>query len=441
MSETRTIIQVRRDTTANWLLHKDVVPAEGEPCLDLDTGVVKWGDGVTTYENLRVSGSQATHYEGVKQNDETDEQCIDRVLQATGVIANHDDIFVVKTPIADEKYAYTSYVYDGTTWKAMDGNYSATNVIFPADLTITAPTGIYTQEMIDENNGSIIHSAEGKNLLETLSTLFAETKAPTIIDPVVSLTASGSPSSAEVGTKITKLNWNGSFTSGSYEYGSVEGETKHTDMATGITGATWKITNSIDDQSSTAEDGAFTLTEEDQIVIDTVGSKTYATISWEGTYADSPRTPVNNIGVPVDGAIVGATKTGVVNVNVTGYRNSFYYVGDDYTSTADSAFIRTTTARGSSTKDFNVNTYAKDGKTKCLTVPGGTKRILIAVPGTATLSEVKDLDGMGLDVKGNFTTSTVQVRGANNAASTAYTVFDCINAEGIAATNYVITIK
>ena len=57
MSRTlKTIIQVRRDTTANWLLHKDFIPADGEPCLDTDTGLVKYGDGVTTYEHLRVSG-------------------------------------------------------------------------------------------------------------------------------------------------------------------------------------------------------------------------------------------------------------------------------------------------------------------------------------------------------------------------------------------------
>ena len=28
----KTQIQVRRDTTANWLANKDVVPAAGEPC-------------------------------------------------------------------------------------------------------------------------------------------------------------------------------------------------------------------------------------------------------------------------------------------------------------------------------------------------------------------------------------------------------------------------
>lgn len=52
----KTVIQARRDTTENWLLNKDVIPAAGEPCLDLDTGAVKWGDGVTTYEHLPATG-------------------------------------------------------------------------------------------------------------------------------------------------------------------------------------------------------------------------------------------------------------------------------------------------------------------------------------------------------------------------------------------------
>lgn len=37
----KTQIQVRRDTTANWLANKDVVPAAGEPCFDLELGTLK----------------------------------------------------------------------------------------------------------------------------------------------------------------------------------------------------------------------------------------------------------------------------------------------------------------------------------------------------------------------------------------------------------------
>ena len=49
-------IQLRRDTTANWVQYKDVIPAAGEPCFDLDLHTLKIGDGTTTYENLPTIG-------------------------------------------------------------------------------------------------------------------------------------------------------------------------------------------------------------------------------------------------------------------------------------------------------------------------------------------------------------------------------------------------
>ena len=49
----KTKIQLRRDTTANWILNKDVVPGAGEPCFDVDTGELKIGDGATTYETSK----------------------------------------------------------------------------------------------------------------------------------------------------------------------------------------------------------------------------------------------------------------------------------------------------------------------------------------------------------------------------------------------------
>lgn len=52
----RMAIQLRRDTTENWLIHKDVIPAEGEPCFDIDAKTLKIGDGKTTYENLPTIG-------------------------------------------------------------------------------------------------------------------------------------------------------------------------------------------------------------------------------------------------------------------------------------------------------------------------------------------------------------------------------------------------
>lgn len=46
------VIQFRRDTAANWELHKDIVPAVGEPCFVTDKNILKIGDGVKTFEQL-----------------------------------------------------------------------------------------------------------------------------------------------------------------------------------------------------------------------------------------------------------------------------------------------------------------------------------------------------------------------------------------------------
>ena len=48
------IFQFRRDTTENWTNNKDIVPAAGEPCYDVNLRTLRIGDGINTYENLPV---------------------------------------------------------------------------------------------------------------------------------------------------------------------------------------------------------------------------------------------------------------------------------------------------------------------------------------------------------------------------------------------------
>lgn len=58
------VFQFRRDTTANWLLNKDTIPAAGEPCFDIELNTLKIGDGVTTYENLEPIGGVKIDVDG-----------------------------------------------------------------------------------------------------------------------------------------------------------------------------------------------------------------------------------------------------------------------------------------------------------------------------------------------------------------------------------------
>ena len=55
----KTVFQLRRATAAEWLVHKDVIPAAGEPCFVIDENILKIGDGETTFENLKpINGIQ-----------------------------------------------------------------------------------------------------------------------------------------------------------------------------------------------------------------------------------------------------------------------------------------------------------------------------------------------------------------------------------------------
>lgn len=61
----KTVFQFRRATEEEWLTHKGEVPAAGEPCFDLTNGTLKIGDGVTTYENLKVIGGATISDDGL----------------------------------------------------------------------------------------------------------------------------------------------------------------------------------------------------------------------------------------------------------------------------------------------------------------------------------------------------------------------------------------
>lgn len=74
-----------------------------------------------------------------------------------------------------------------------------------------------------------------------------------------------------------------------------------------------------------------------------------------------------------------------------------------------------------------------------LTIPAGTKRVVLAVLGDKTLKSIIDVDGQGLDVKANFTKETVAINGANGYATANYSVFHFENENGIAATKYTVT--
>ena len=414
----KTTIQLRRDTTANWLANKDVVPAEGEPCYDLELGILKVGDGTTTYENLpEISGSGAltAHYEGVRGDGETDAEVITRVLAAANAEAVKGDVFVVKALIATGKYSYTAYVFDGANWAAMDGNYSAENVYFANDLTYTANIGVLSVP----SSGSGTLAAAGKNVKDVFASILAKEKNPSATQPAVTATCE-QLGAYEVGTSVTP-SYSASLSAGSYTYGP----------ATGVVATAWSVTNGTATKSEAT--GSFDAL--------TVADDTSYSITATATHGEGA-SPVTNLGNEyAAGKIAAGSKSGTAYKNasnrnvtkITGYRNSFYGTLTAKDGELNSALVR---GLGKSNKALAA------GNSFSVSIPVGAIRVVFAYPATLRdVNSVQDVNGMNAEIKSAFTKSVVSVEGANGYDAIDYKVYvmDMAKAND-AANTYKVTI-
>lgn len=331
---------------------------------------------------------QANHYEGIRQAGETDAQVIARVVKNASLIKN--DIFVVKTLIAEDKYSFTAYTYDGTNWCAMDGNYNAENIYFDKNFTVTEAIGTIK----DLPNGQATLEAAGKNLKEVLAALFAKEQNPTITQPSVAITAN-KMKAYEVGTKVTP-DYTATFNSGKYQYGP----------ATGVAVTAWSVADTDSHELTTAT-GAFQEL--------TVGDNTNYKITATATYGDGVA-PKTNLGNEYAAGKIQAGSKSKDSAAITGYRSFFY--GVVKTDALDSAVIRGLTNGGAydSAKTLTVTVNGTDGV-----------GIVVAVPADSTRAGVKEVlltTSMNADITADYVVSTaVNVEGANGYTAKSYKIY------------------
>lgn len=401
MAETvlKTIIQVRRDTAANWETNKAFIPNAGEPCMNLDTGVVVYGNGVDTYEALVAAyeankAVMANHYEGVKQDGESDNDVIDRVLTELAVEAKKDDIFVVKTLISEGKYSYTAFVYNGTVWAAMDGNYNAGNVYFDRDLLTTVATGNITLV-----NGQATVPATGKNLYELWETInVKEDTDISVTKPSASV--SGGVKYIEVGSSSSQ-DVTITYEDGSYEYGYTTeegntGDTAKTTVNNGSTGA--DVTGYILTDGAKAIDpkaaggNAFTVNS---------GVKTAKgsmSVQGSATYDDG-YIPVSNLKKMYPAKKISAGTTAVVTKELfRWYVPMFYGFKYDGALIADPANI--TEAEIKALTAIKDSTAYSQTKPTSATAAASWRQFFVAVPAgyNAELSGISDSNKLPLTI-------------------------------------------
>ena len=402
------VIQLRNDTEANWLLVADTfVPAEGEGCVTNDgpnKGQVKYGDGTSTWGELEYSGAATPtqYFEGTITGDESDEDKIAEITASAEL--NTGDVAVIIRTIHGDKKSYTAYVYNGSTWEAMDGNYDATNVYFKDNLIITANIGVQT---IDSSGSKTLDTA-GKNIKQVFDLIMAEEKNPTTTQPSVTVTSS-QVKAYEVGTKVTP-QYTATLNPGSYSYGP----------ATGITATGWTVSDSLSGSATTATGSMPEVT---------VADNTNYTITATATYG-AGAVPVTNLGNPYEaGKIAAGSKTGSTSTKITGYRNTFYGTYNTKDGTVNSAYIRALPSKS--------NKALANGSTFSVQVPVGAMRIMLAYPATLRdVTSIKDRNGLNAESKSSFTLSTVSVEGANGATAIQYKVYTMDRAEANQTLNY-----
>lgn len=422
MAILNTRIVLRNDTAEKWLMNNPVL-LMGEAGVETDTGLIKVGNGTSTwaaldYVNKFEAVSTAMHYEEEAQpiegSDPVEYETNEQVLARFAAVGKADDVLIIKRPIAGDAVSHTAYIHNGTDWAAMDGNYNADNIYFDADLMATAPIGVVTIP----TSGSATIAAKGKNLNQVLASILAERKTPSTTKPLVSISFTNDTKAVEAGTTITPA-YKASLSAGSYTYGP----------ATGVVATKWTIKDnlSVPNTSSLDEGTMPEITLGDQ-----TGSTSTYSLTATAEYTEGAM-PKDNFGDDYpEGKIDAGEASASVSTKFTCYRNYFY--GSLPTSSAEqpltSAVIRDFLTAGGAYK-------AATPTSSPLVVNAGAegaKRVVVAYPKNTTRSGLKSVTlpstlNMILYDPANPTDNAykavtdVNVEGADGYTAIPYTVF------------------
>lgn len=319
--------------------------------------------------------------------------------------AQQGDMGVVETVIDKDKKSYTAYIYDDGAWKAMDGNYDASNVYFDADLTYTAGIGVLAAP-----TGSATLAAKGKSVKEVLASILAKEAYPNATNPTVSISGESGYGTFEVGT-LKNLAYTGNLSAGSYTYGP----------ATGIAATSWSASCTGVTETKTTKSGTF-----ENVMADT----TVKTVTVTAHYGDGA-IPVTNLGNPYPSKQIKAGSASKSSSQLRGVRYMFW---------------------GPMTTDAELNSaniralaHKEEAKAKGLSTFGagaGAKKVVVAVPAGRKITKVLMPSALNADVTALFVKQGTQsqVEGANAYAAAAYDVYVYQPASIDAGETYSVTI-
>lgn len=324
--------------------------------------------------------------------------------------AKKGDIAVlVRTDIGNPVISYILKENGPTTaanWVALCGKVTTENVVL----------GYTLKTMGNGKIGGIPENTtfQPNTTLKTiLNQMFVKIIQPTITQPSISISASGTKS-VEAGTQVN-ITVTPTFNPGKYTYGP----------ATGVTLQTYTLQQNLKGSTTTIVDAASTaephtvqnITIEDGVTIQFNASCTHT----------AGAQPLDNSGTPATVQGIQAGTKSVSNQQAfSGFRKYFYGCKTTITETVDSAYIRGLTG---SSGAYNNNSWN-------INVPEGTKEITIAVEDGKTLRNILYVEGMNTDVLSTFTMTKVPVEGANGFTAKNYNVYRVEVPGGLTARTY-----
>ena len=406
--ELNTRIQLKHGLAAKWTERNPVLLA-GEIGIETDTLKMKVGDGTSNWSALGYLGADANDILAIIN--ENRDSCTTVTVaegqsdtEALATISNpkNGDTAILVKVISGDKKSYTAFVYDNA-WKAMDGNYNASNVYFDKDLTYTVGIGTLAKP-----SSSATFNAAGKSVEEVLKKLMAEEVNPSTTQPSATL-YSNNIGAKEVGTNIA-IKYSISTDPGSYTYGP----------ETGVTFSNYQAT--FNGETLTGASGTFPNVQ----VTDTMN----LSISGSVNYSDGV-IPKTNLGNEYkDGQIKAATKS-LSKGTLTGYRNWFYgYKAGGATIDAanlTSANIRALTPQNGS---FPGTISTNKMQQMFFAIPKGKK---------TNVSVANNVNGAPCTVT---KVTDIMVEGANGYTAIAYDVWYVNNAAPDGGSNtYKITVE
>jgi hypothetical protein len=438
MSKTLNVrFQQRLDTAANWTdVNPELLP--GEIGVESDTQKFKFGQAGKKWNELPYAGIDENQLAAVEDNFtkvipttkedgsvQTDEEALATIENPT-----KGDIAVVERVIGEisSVTSMTAYVYNGTAWAAMDGNYSAANVFTSSKIVLA---GDYGKDSSNHTISSIGNKrigdefAAGTSLQSILMDILSQRLQPSATNPSASVILTnnnnnGAHVSVEIGATVTP-KYRTTFSDGKFTYDEVTGCTS-TAATVQLVSASG-ITTSIAANSLNGASGSLP----DYQVPDATQRKLRVTYGWT---ADTI-TPKDNLGDPCtnDAKIEAASgKTADSSHYIQGYRNYWY----GFISTTDTKGETIARVTDSTADNYNAvtdgvktliagNAAVASGTLPTITATAGDRMPVVLVPkGAKAVKSASMPSSLNAPVTFTKSTSTVSIHGKDGFTAADY---------------------